>query len=48
MPELRRQLGCPPDPAAFRTTPTSGIDAPNLQSGWLREPLAEGSKETGR
>jgi hypothetical protein len=37
MSELRRQLDCPPNPAAFRTSPTSGIDAPHLQAGWLRE-----------
>jgi hypothetical protein len=37
MSKLRRQLGCPPEPAAFRTSPASGIDAPHLPSGWLRE-----------
>jgi hypothetical protein len=37
VPELRRQPGCPPHPASFRTSPTSGIDAPHLPSGRLRE-----------
>jgi hypothetical protein len=47
MPELRRQLGCPSHPADFRTSPTSGIDAPHLQSGWLRRHLMEPSPLAG-